>query len=323
MEKYTENEQEEANPNMQKSGVIFGFWISIIIAAAALCAGGFCYVKMQQQQLQIESLAQKTTNIQNISNKQNNLEQRILNLENSSLNSASVLPVDNSAMLDEVRQNFKQWLAEKENALSNALQKLQNAKISEKPQMPEVLLASGALTVQNISQSGLPFEYEAEVLQILAQGNPQAEAYAAKIKQFAQNGVTNAQTLVEDFNNIYAVLNDMPTVELQPQTQTDEPEPQNWYEKTWQWIKKFAVHHKKMPKPEFAADKDTVYKLVNEGRFAEALNKMKTDVKYNSVAAPMLQEWQKQTEAYVDFDNAVQALIMNSLANIRLKEMQR
>lgn len=323
MVKNTENEQETTNQNTQKSGAVFGFWISIIIAAAALCAGGFCYIKMQQQQLQIESLTQKTTDIQSLNNKQNNLEQRILNLENSSLNGASVLPADNSAMLDDVRQDFKQWLAEKENTLNGVLQKLQNIKINDKPQMPEVLLAAGALTVQDIAERGLPFEYEAEVLQILAQNNPQAQKYTAEIQEFSHSGITGSKALIEDFNNIYAILNDMPVLELQPQIQPEESEAQNWYEKAWQWVKKFAVHRKKMPKPEFTANKDVVYKLVNEARFAEALNKMKTDVKYNSIEAPMLLEWQKQAEAYIKFENAMQALIMNSLAGIRLKEMQR
>lgn len=323
MIKNKENEQETSNQTVSKSsGSILSFVVFILILTFAIVSiGGFCYLKLQKQQQQIADLEQKTTDLPKLSNKQNVLEQRILNLENSLLNDSPALPTGTSE-LDDMRQNFNKWLAEKENALNGVLQKLQNTKISDKPQMPEVLLAAGALTVQDIAERGLPFEYEAEVLQILAQNNPQAQKYTAEIQEFSRSGITGSKALIEDFNNIYAILNDMPTVELLPQVQPEESEAQNWYEKAWQWVKKFAVHRKKMPKPEFAADKDVVHKLINEARFAEALNKMRTDIKYNSIEAPMLLEWQKQAEAYIKFESAMQALIMNSLASIRLKEMQ-
>jgi hypothetical protein len=325
MVKNKEIEQESTKQTAQKSsGSFFNFLVIIIIfAVGAASAGGFCYVKMQEQQQQIFDLERKTANLQKISNKQNDLEQRISNLENLSFEATSNLSANDSVEFEDMRRNFDKWIDEKENAINGTLQKLQDTSVNNEPQMPEVLLAVGALTVQDIAERGRPFAYEAEVLQILAQDNPQAKGYTAEIQEFSYSGITGSKALIEGFNNIYAVLNDMPTVELQAQAETDEPETQNWYEKVWKWIKKFAIHHKKMPKPVFAADKDEIYKLVNEGRFTEALNKMKIDVKYNSINAPMLQEWQKQAEAYVEFESAIQALIMNSLANIRLKEMQR
>ena len=53
---------------------------------------------------------------------------------------------------------------------------------------PEVLLAAGALTVRGLAEYGLPFDYETEVLQILAAGNETALNYISSIKKYAVSG---------------------------------------------------------------------------------------------------------------------------------------
>ena len=68
---------------------------------------------------------------------------------------------------------------------------------------------------------------------------------------------------------------------------------------------------------------DEVYQLVNDGKFAEALNKLKTDSRYAAMPSPALQEWVLQVQSHLDFDRAVNGLIMNALANLRLKEFSR
>lgn len=196
--------------------------------------------------------------------------------------------------------------------------KLQN----DKPTEPEVLLASGVLVIRDMAEQGLPFAYEAEVLQILAQGNPQASEYANQIQKYAVSGLTGSLALIEEFNTLYATLNEETVIAEEPKISPENETNIVWYEKIWNWFKEQAAHRKKIAKPIFKAEKDAVWTLVNEGKFAEALKKMQTDAKYAKVSLSALQEWKTHAEAYVEFDAAMRALIMNALANIRLREMQ-
>ena len=72
----------------------------------------------------------------------------------------------------------------------------------------------------------------------------------------------------------------------------------------------------------FKQKEDEVYALVNEGNLQEALNEMKTEEKYAKIDSSALQQWQNQTEEYLEFNNAATGLIMNSIANLHLKEME-
>ena len=49
---------------------------------------------------------------------------------------------------------------------------------------------------------------------------------------------------------------------------------------------------------------------------------MRTDPKYTAVELPALKAWVDQVEDYLQFEGAMKSLIMNALANIRLKEME-
>lgn len=191
----------------------------------------------------------------------------------------------------------------------------------EKEKTPqEVLLAAGSIIVKDMAENGLPIEYETEVLQILAAGNPQAQKYADTAQQYASSGIKGQQMLIKEYNALYAALNDVPEKPAEPQTQ--EPTPQNWQDKVLNWLKKVVIQKKRVKKPEFKAETDEVYELVNAGKLNEALAKMRTDAKYTSVNSAALTEWQNQVENYLAFENAMKGLIMNALANIRLKEME-
>ena len=62
--------------------------------------------------------------------------------------------------------------------------------------------------------------------------------------------------------------------------------------------------------------------MVNEGRIKDALEALNISEKYAKVNSEPLLQWRTQAERYLEFDSAVNAVIMNSLANIRLKEME-
>ena len=180
----------------------------------------------------------------------------------------------------------------------------------------EVLLASGAMVVRGLADSGQTFVYESEILQILAQNNETAENYVATIKQYANSGIKGKAMLISEFNKIYADLS---------QPQTEEPaidKTQNWQERFMNGLKNLVVMKKPAPKKvSFPKQTDKAWQLVNLGNFAEALNLINTDKKYSSVKSAELTAWINQVNNHLDFERAVNGLIINSLANLRLKEL--
>ena len=185
---------------------------------------------------------------------------------------------------------------------------------------PEVLLAAGALTVKGLAEDGLPFDYETEVLQILAEGNATALNYISALKKYAVSGIKGRAMLISEFNKVYAGLS-------RPQVnKTTEPEIQEtWDEALIRKLKELVVLKKRENKPTLVFPKtpDEIYQLVNNGDFAEALNKIQTDRKYGDINSAELNAWILQTRDYLEFEHSVNGLIMNSLANLHLKEMER
>lgn len=185
---------------------------------------------------------------------------------------------------------------------------------------PEVLLAAGALTVRGLAEDGLPFDYETEVLQILADGNNTALNYIAALKKYAVSGIKGRAMLISEFNKVYADLS-RPQIE-----KTVKPEIQEtWDEALLRRLKELVEFKKREEKPAvvFPKTPDEVHQLVNSGDFAEALNKLKTDRKYSDVNSAELNSWILQTQDYLEFEHSINGLIMNSLANLHLKEMER
>lgn len=185
---------------------------------------------------------------------------------------------------------------------------------------PEVLLAAGALTVRGLAEDGLPFDYETEVLQILAAGNETALNYISSIKKYAVSGIKGRAMLINEFNKVYADLS-------RPQiNKSIEPEIQETLDEALlRRIKELVVFKKRENKPVvvFPKTPDEIHQLVNDGNFAEALNKLKTDRKYSDVNSAELNSWILQTQDYLEFEQAINGLLMNSLANLHLKEMER
>jgi hypothetical protein len=186
----------------------------------------------------------------------------------------------------------------------------------------ELLLASGAIIVRDMAEQGVSFAYEAEVLQILAQGNDLAAKNVAIVRSYANTGVTGKQKLIRNFDKIFAELN---TAELKAETAKSEPSAETkteWYYKVMNWLKQQVTAKKRTKKPVFTPQKDEVLELVNDGRIKDALDALKISEKYAKVHSEPLSQWIYQAERYLEFDNAVNAIIMNALANIRLKEME-
>ncbi len=185
----------------------------------------------------------------------------------------------------------------------------------------EILLASGAIIVRDLAEQGVDFAYEAEVLQILAQGNDLAAKNVQIVRSYANSGITGKNKLIRAFDKIFAELNTAETKSETAKAQNTEVEAK-WYLKVWNWIKSQVIAKKRAQKPVFTPQKDEVLDLVNEGRLQDALNALRISEKYSKVDSEPLRQWRMQAERYLEFDSAINAVIMNALANIRLKEME-
>ena len=184
----------------------------------------------------------------------------------------------------------------------------------------EVLLASGALIVRDLAEQGVDFAYEAEVLQILARDNELAEEYTRTVRSFANAGISGKNQLVRKFQKIFAELNGADLKNQSPKEIL--PENAKWTDKVMYWLKKAFIAQKSAKKPVFTPENDEVWDLVNDGSLQAALNTMKASEKYAKMDSVPLEEWKAQVERYVEFNHAISGLIMNALANIRLKEME-
>ncbi|MBQ8672037.1 MAG: hypothetical protein IJ525_05920 [Alphaproteobacteria bacterium] len=184
----------------------------------------------------------------------------------------------------------------------------------------ETLLASGALVVRDLAELGEDFRYECEVMQVLAQGNELAQNYTAALRIHALNGVNGKNKLIKDFNKVYANLGE---TKLKPENAlVKDYTEMDWAEKIIYYLRKYSILKKAARKPQFKAQEDEVYRLVNEGELREALTAIKNSEKYNKIDSAPLNEWMKNTENYLDFRHLIDSLLMNSLANLHLKEME-
>lgn len=185
----------------------------------------------------------------------------------------------------------------------------------------EILLSSGALTIRNMAANGENFAYEAEVLQIMATGNRTAEQYISQIRHFASKPLNNKNSLIKDFKRIYADLSGTEIQNDEEKKNEDATSAESWKNAFFSRLKNLVTFkHKKTIK--FEPTPDEVYELVENGDLAQALARIKTSDKYLSLHSAALEVWMQNTQNYLDFDSAVNGLLMNSLANLHLKQFE-
>lgn len=325
-----------------RGGRKFVFFIFLLLL------GGIAFLAIQLEQakkLNAENLQQMQASYDE---KLNALENRVkgLNREVTALKErplveqvAGVSENQVNQKIAALREELAAYLAPEndENEAEDAAETTQNAQTKEAGQVllapeiaalaasekktQEVLLASGAIIVRDLAEQGVSFVYEAEVLQILARGNDLASEYVRTIRRFANTGITGKYQLIRSFDKVFAELNEA-RLKGEPAPKAVTEEKQHWYDGIWAWFKRAITVKKVEKKPVFVAAKDEVLDLVHEGRLQDALNALKTSEKYAKIVSEPLNAWKEQTERYLQFSSAASGLIMNSLANIRLKELE-
>lgn len=290
------------------------------------CAGAVTYnielTKTLNEDLAAQLAADYNKKINNLNNKIEQQSNLIADLQRKPAAENALPTVQTELSAEQIKQLAAEiipLLPRSEDFQYDAVQ----APVAEKNSAvtaPEVLLAAGALTVRGLAEDGLPFDYETEVLQILATGNETALGYIANIKKYAVSGIKGRAMLISEFNKVYVDLS-RPQID-----KSNEPKVQEtWNEALLRRLKELVVFKKREEKPAvvFSKKPDEIHQLVNNGDFAEALSKIKTDRKYGDVNSAELNSWILQTQDYLEFEQAINGLIMNSLANLHLKEMER
>lgn len=204
--------------------------------------------------------------------------------------------------------------------LEKAFTEMKESQNQENTMPQEVLLASGALTIRSLAENGENFAYEAEILQIMATGNKIAERYLAEIRRFAANPPLTKNILIKDFKRIYASLGGTEVSRIQTDKQTNEEA--SWKDAFLSRLKSFISFKNKNETIKFEQAPDEVYSLVEDGNLAQALNRLRTDNKYALLNSSAIKVWEQNVQNYLAFDHAVNGLIMNAIAHIRLRQLE-
>lgn len=291
----------------------------LLIAAGAVGVNEFRKNNVANQQVLAElqnkyeqKMSAINAHIASLQNEVDELKNRPLSVKNEGVSADFV---------NHRLQQLKQEMLENGTAESNINESVKySEEIVTNKKAQEILLASGAMIVRNLAEEGNRFDYEAEVLQILAQGNYQAERYVDVMRRYAFSGIKGRNYLIKSYNKIFAELND---AAVKPAEMEQTQDVQSWQDKILFWVKKLFISKKGSKRPVFTAENDEVYVLVNEGHFGDALNALGNNEKYMRLNSQPLRNWQNQVIAYLEFNHAVDSLIMNCLANLHLKEMER
>lgn len=316
------NEEKKSVSEQTKSH--FGRNLTIFVFLLLCGAAAFLTIQLKQtEELNKRSLQELKTayeqKLNEVASKVNGLQNEVAKIKNkpAAKMTEGVSEEFVNQRLEQLRQEFMQF----ESVNNGESVPIQPIAVEATPakQVQEILLANGAIIVRDLAEQGNKFEYEAEVLQILAQGNPQAEKYVDVMQKYATSGIKGKNQLIKSFNKIFAELN---TAKVKAESENVAENPQNWKDKIIFWAKKFFVSKKAVKHPTFKPKEDEVYVLVNEGDLGGALNALKISEKYAGIESTPLEQWQKQVNDYMEFTHAATGVIMNSIANLHLKEME-
>lgn len=241
--------------------------------------------------------------------------------ENLNINKNGVSEAEVTEKLAVLKQNLKSELLAEISTLAENGEK--QVVVSPESQTKEVLLANAAIIIRDLALKGEAIEYELEVLNILAQGSYPAMKYVENMQKYEKSGIAGKSQLIRNFNKIYAEFDRTELKNNVEETQKAAETDDKWYKTAWDWFKKLFVAEKKIERPVFNYKEDEIWNLVNDGNIAEALNELALSEKYAALNSTPLETWKIQARNYLDFEQAVEGLLLNALASLHLKELER
>lgn len=178
------------------------------------------------------------------------------------------------------------------------------------------LVLSATMLIKEAADNGQQFEYETEILQLLAKGDIKLNEPIATITKYSKDGIQTKSYLINEFESIYKAL-------LKEQKKE--------FEKTWKdrINSKFneIVKVKRVNKntPEFAADKqiELVKKLIESGNLPKALKELALIDNKNIQEDKALTNWVESAKARVGFDEAISKISTYSLALMKVNYIKK
>lgn len=178
------------------------------------------------------------------------------------------------------------------------------------------LILTAAMLVKDAAGQGGSFEYEAQVLQQLAENNQNIKGAVATISKYALAGVKTNAFLINDFKMVYKNLLDK---------QKEE------FEKTWKdrvnskLSEIIKVRRSDEKAPEFEEDQalDQVKRLVEAEDFVPAMAILSQQENAKLMEDAGLANWVQMARAKQEFNSAVNQITNNALAVMKVNSLKQ
>ena len=258
---------------------------------------------LQQEISQLRAeLAQRSVDTHNLSNASlEELNQKFENLEKTNLGIIAG-KADASTVLGIVSHLDK--LEEKVNVL---------ARVTDE----SALILTAVMMVKDSAERGGAFEYEAAILNQLAQNNLKIKPAVEVIEKIAASGIKSDVFLIGRFDVIYNEITELQRAEFE----------KTWKDRVNSKLNEFIkVRRTNKQAPEFTGDKtlNEIKKLVDAGDLARALALLRQSDNVNiSAKSEALQEWIGWVESKLEFNAAIKQVANNSLAVMKVNSIKK
>ncbi len=178
------------------------------------------------------------------------------------------------------------------------------------------LILSAAMMVKEAADRSGSFEYEAEVLSQLAQGNAKIKDSVEILTKYSKAGVHTEAYLQDEFQKVYAALLKQQKAEFA----------KNWKDRLNSKLNEIIkVKRVNKEAPEFQADKalEKARQLVDDGEIFRAAALLESPENADLAADAGLAGWLKNVEAKHEVDSAVSRISTYSLALMKVNHIKK
>ncbi len=315
------NENKQAKTNSYK-----GLFLGVVLLV--VCGGcGYLWYQNPKFLSKFTSNEKESAVMQNLQNQIEVLNSKILRLEN--LANEQVNIHDLAMLNDKVNTSLKfneQILNAKADTSSvlGLINRVDNLETSVKNlgqvSSQGALVLTAAMLVKDSAYKDA-FIYEAEVLRTLANGTTM-QVPAEEIYQLSSNKILCKRKLKEEFNHLYENMQNR-VVQEEPQKVEAQTEPKDWKDKITSKLNELIViekHEKETEQEVVLIPEDEVYKLVNDGYFSLAIEKMKQNESYNSDG---FKAWEEQVLRRENFEHALRQIESLTLAFMKAESLKQ
>ncbi len=173
------------------------------------------------------------------------------------------------------------------------------------------LILTATMLVKDAAERGGQFEYEAEVLQQIAQSDIKFKEPIAQIVKLAPEGIIAPADLQKEFGKIYAQMLKAQKAEFE----------KSWKDRLNSKLSEIVqIKRVKEDAPQFTADSglEKIKQLTSDENFKAVLRELNRKSNAELMQNENLQKWQQQVQNYLDFNQAVTKISASSMALMKV-----